>query len=124
MLGNGVKLTNQKTFQISNSGFKQVLAHSSEKKHQDLAKGRFGSTQRHFNVTTPTAPDTEKPTTSQQERKGEITVDKSAKEAATQAELIWTMKVAASHFSYSSCDDTPQLFQRMFPCDASMLFTL
>ena len=31
-----------KTFQISNSGFKQVLAHSSGKKHQDLAKGQFG----------------------------------------------------------------------------------
>ena len=90
-----------------------------------MAKGRFGSTQRHFSVTTPTAPpDTEKPTTSQQERKGEFTVDKSAREAATQAELVWTMKVAASNFFYSSCDGTPQLFQRMIPCDASRLFTL
>ena len=108
----------------SNSGFKQVFAHSSGKKHQDLAKGLFGSTQIYFSVTTSTAPDTAKPTTSKQERKGEITVDKSDKEAATQAELIWTMKVAASNFSYSSCGDTPQLFQTMFPCDTSRLFTL
>ena len=108
----------------SNSGFKQVLAHSSGKKHQDLAKGLFGSTQIYFSVTTSTAPDTAKPTTSKQERKGEITVDKSDKEAATQAELIWTMKVAASNCSYSSCDNTPQLFQTMFPCDTSRLFTL
>ena len=42
-----------KPFQISNSGFKQVLAHSSEKKHQDLAKGRYGSDWRHFSVKTP-----------------------------------------------------------------------
>ena len=34
------------------------------------------------------------------------------------------MKVAASNFFYSSCDGTPQLFQRMIPCDASRLFTL
>ena len=51
-------------------------------------------------------------------------MDKSAKEVATQAELIWSMKVATSNFSYSSCDDTPWLFQRKFPCDASRLFTL
>ena len=88
-----------------------------------MAKGLFGSTQIYFSVTTSTDPDTAKPTT-QQERKGEITVDKSAKGATTQAELIWTMKVAASNFSYSLCDNTPQLFQTMFPCDTSRLFTL
>ena len=87
-----------------------------------MAKGLFGSTQIYFSVTTSTAPDTAK--TFKQERKGEITVDKSDTEAATQAELIWTMKLAASNFSYSSCDDTPQLFQTMFPCDTSRLFTL
>ena len=68
--------------------------------------------------------DSEKPSSSQQEKKSKIVVDKSAEEAATQAELIWTMKVATSNFSYSSCDNTPQLFQRKFTCDASMLFTL
>ena len=77
-----------KTFQISNSGFKQVVAHSSGKKHQDLGKGLFGSGQRHFSVKTPIIQDTEKPSRSQQERKSEIVVDKSAKEAATQAELL------------------------------------
>ena len=77
-----------KTFQISNSGFRQVLAHSSGKKHQDIAKGQFGSGQRHFSVKTPIIQDTEKPSSSQQECKSEIVVDKSAKEAATQAQLL------------------------------------
>ena len=74
-------------FQISNSGFKQILAHSSGKKHQDLAKGQFGLGQRYFNVKPPVIQDTEKPS-SQQEMKSEIIVNKSAKEAATQATLL------------------------------------
>ena len=54
----------------------------------DLGKGLFGSGQRHFSVKTPIIQDTEKSSRSQQERKSEIVVDKSAKEAATQAELL------------------------------------
>ena len=31
------------------------------------------------------------------------------------AEVLWAMKVVASHYSYNSCTDTEKLFQRMFP---------
>ncbi len=31
------------------------------------------------------------------------------------AEVLWALKVANSHYSYKSCEDTGQLFQSMFP---------
>ena len=34
------------------------------------------------------------------------------------------MEVASANYSCSSCDNLPQLFQRMFPCEASQYFTM
>ena len=36
-------------------------------------------------------------------------------ELVTDAEILWTLKVTASHYSYKSCSQTSDLFRRMFP---------
>ena len=50
--GKGYCILCQKSFLVTNSGFKQVLAHSKSTKHQELAKARFDTTQKHFKVET------------------------------------------------------------------------
>lgn len=46
---------------------------------------------------------------------------RSHKDQVTVAEAAWCMKVAASNFSYNSCEDLPDLFRFMFP--ALVLFS-
>ena len=42
----------------------------------------------------------------------------------TVAEAAWCMKVAASNYSYNSCEDLPDLFRFMFPCPYPQDFSL
>ena len=42
----------------------------------------------------------------------------------TVAESAWCMKVAASNYSYNSCEDLPDLLQFMFPCPYTQDFSL
>lgn len=42
----------------------------------------------------------------------------------TVAEAAWCMKVAASNYSYNSCEDLPDLFRFMFPCPYTQDFSL
>jgi hypothetical protein len=39
----------------------------------------------------------------------------SSRDVVTKAELIWSMKVVSSHFSYASCDDLKETLHAMFP---------
>ena len=48
----------------------------------------------------------------------------SEKDNATAEELIWSMKVANSHFSYASCDDIKETFEAMFPGAVPKNFSL
>ena len=52
---------------------------------------------------------------SQEKKPSSVVLDQSVQENVTQSQLLWAMKVAHSGYSYSSCDDTPSLFKRMFP---------
>ena len=48
----------------------------------------------------------------------------SEKDDATAAELIWSMKVTSSHFSYASYDDIKETFEAMFPGAVPKNFSL
>ena len=128
--GKGYCILCQKSFLVTNSGFKQVLAHSKGTKHQDLAKARFDTTQKRFKVETMPGsaetsaaslsaaeeiPSTSTSSSSKEKKPASVVLDQSLQEKVTQSELLWAMKVAHSGYSYSSCDDTPSLFKRMFP---------
>ena len=52
---------------------------------------------------------------SQEKKLASVVLDQSVQENVTQSEVLWAMKVAHSGYSYSSCDNTPSLFKRMFP---------
>lgn len=96
------------TFKCSNSGLKQVLQHAEGQKHKDKARARFSATQQRF---FPGA------------RGGDGTA-RTHTDLVTMAEAAWAMKVAASKFSYSSCDDLPELFKFMFPGSIANDFTM
>lgn len=96
---------------IANSGFGQLLQHTTRQKHisaSKLLKGQttlFGS--RNTNAAQGNS-DIQPPT---------ISVSFNAKQLVTRAEALWAMKVAVSNFSFSSCKDIVPLFQLMFEGD-------
>ena len=98
------------SFRCDNSGLKQVLSHADGKGHKTKAKQRFSKNQVHFSTS---------------ENPGSIVLQgRSHNDQVTVAEAAWCMKVAASNYSYNSCEDLPELFHFMFPCPYARDFTL
>ena len=48
----------------------------------------------------------------------------SLQEKIATAEIMWALKVAQSNYSYSSYDETPALFKKMFPGDVAEHFSM
>ena len=46
---------------------------------------------------------------------GSTSLTKFTQADATKAELLWTLKVVSSHYSYNSCAGNGELFSAMFP---------
>ena len=98
------------SFRCDNSGLKQVLSRADGKGHKTKAKQRFSKNQVHFSTS---------------ENPGSIVLQgRSHNDQVTVAEAAWCMKVAASNYSYNSCEDLPELFHFMFPCPYTRDFTL
>ena len=90
------------SFKCDNSGFQQVMSHADGKGHKAIASQRFSKIQQHFSTS---------------ERPGACVLSsRSHNDQVTVAEAAWCMKVAASNYSYNSCEDLPDLFRFMFPC--------
>ena len=53
----------------------------------------------------------------------ELVLMESVSDQVKAAELLWSLKVAQCDYSFRSCDDTPSIFRRMFPCTVSENFT-
>ncbi|KAL4225217.1 hypothetical protein ACF0H5_015908 [Mactra antiquata] len=97
----------KKSFNVDNSGFKQVLPHSGGANHKSLVKARFSSTQLHFKVPqTATAVSSatascrsleEFPGPSTMKLKSSTAtvacLDKCTKDLVTQSELLWGTSV-------------------------------
>ena len=123
----GYCLLCKKTIQCGNNGAVQILKHAEGQKHKDIAKMKIStsSTQMFFNVSK------DKPTTSQ--GGGDVVagsskeiplLTKPQKDQVMTAEILWAMKVAAAGFTFSACDDLPELFAAMFPGAISEKFSM
>ena len=98
------------SFKCDNSGLKQIMSHADGKGHKTIANQRFAKTQKHFSTS---------------ESPGSIVLQsRSHTDQVTVAEAAWCMKVAASNYSYNSCEDLPDLFRFMFPCPYTQDFSL
>jgi hypothetical protein len=111
-----------KSVQCSNNGVKQLLNHAQGMKHKELAKTRFGRGQKHFITAQSSGP-------SKIQGGGDAVKhielqNKTLKEQVTTAEILWVLKVAFAGITFISCDETPALFQTMFPGPISKEFTM
>lgn len=97
-------------FKCDNSGLKQIMSHADGKGHKTIANQQFAKTHKHFSTS---------------ESPGSIVLQsRSNTDQVTVAEAAWCMKVAASNYSYNSCEDLPDLFRFMFPCPHTQDFSL
>ena len=56
--------------------------------------------------------------------KGVVLQSKTLKDQMTTAEILWVLKVSSAGTTFSSCDDTPDLFKAMFPGPVSEEFRM
>ena len=98
------------SFKCDNSGIQQVMSHADGKGHKAIASQRFSKSQQHFSTS---------------ERPGAcVLTSRSHNDQVTVAEAAWCMKVAASNYSYNSCEDLPDLFRFIFPYPYTNDFSL
>lgn len=97
----------KKVVRCDNRGLSQLLTHSETKLHSSFAKDVLAGTQTILVNQTKTSNEADK---------AEATISCwTAREGVIKAELLWSLKSVRSDFSYNSADDTPKLFQEMFP---------
>ncbi len=109
----------RKTFDISNMGEAALSSHAKGAKHQSAAAAACATapnpiTGFFIRVTDVTPAPNCGASLSATVKQGTILSAASRNETLT-AEVLWALKVANSHYSYKSCEDTGQLFQSMFP---------
>lgn len=92
----------QNDINIDNGGITQLVQHSDGGKHTNIAKVRLSASQTRitFGGTGNSS--------------GGLLV-KCHTDFVTAAEAKWAMKVASSHYSFSSCDGIGDTFRSMFP---------
>ncbi|XP_070386740.1 uncharacterized protein [Dermacentor albipictus] len=100
-----------KTFDITNMGESALKSHMKSAKHAGVMEIAANSSVRRYLVPS-TGKQSAVPPPSQS---GNLDDACKAHELVTNAEILWTLKVVTSHFSYRSSSETGQLFQRMFP---------
>ena len=142
-----------KQFSISNSGFNQVKQHSKSSKHKQISDTRFGKNTSQTVLCMSKEDTTQKGLSKEDgkqvaakaEASGEMSSNRPAtatssdskprqiqhvipsqplQHQATESELLWCFKVAASDFSFRSCDGINLLFQKMFKCEIAERFSL
>ena len=107
-----------KAFAVDTSGLSQVLQHAKKgSKHSAIAKCKFSGSQQHFQRMGPTSSTSGAPSSIP-------LIAMTHAEQVTKAEIVWLLKVCASDYSLSSCDDLPNTFQEMFQGAISQDFSL
>ncbi|XP_047132571.1 uncharacterized protein LOC124811258 isoform X3 [Hydra vulgaris] len=91
---------------FSSVGFQALYQHSSKPKHKSVSDLRFSKTASHLYV------DSNKNSIGGEKV---IQLEFSTNEKISAAEAMWLFKVAENDLALRHCDNTPILFQRMFP---------
>ncbi|KAH3725588.1 hypothetical protein DPMN_051434 [Dreissena polymorpha] len=100
-----------KSITCSYSGANQLISHADGQKHKENMKYMHHNSQKRLFGSAP------KPSSSQGGGDKSICMQlhPSHKEQVKKAEILWALKVASSGYPYRTCDETPALFQAMFP---------
>lgn len=103
-----------KTFDISSMGESALRSHQKSAKHNanvNLIKTVGGSSLQSYVVPCASA----RPVPAVPAQPSDLNSAVKAHELVTDAEILWTLKVVTSHYSYSSSAHTNDLFKKMFP---------
>lgn len=105
-----------KTIDIRNRGKGQLLAHAGTKTHQVHAAGLLQKSQTKLVTVTNDEGEKIMAMDLSSATPGSAPIYKMTHDdEVARAEIIWTMKVAESGYSYSSCDSLNDVFETMFP---------
>ena len=110
-----------KTFDISNMGESTLRRHQDGSKHKANMKAKADaslSSMDDFRVNNSSVREdqTNETTTASERNPAAGTIQSLVtRKDCLSAEILWTLKVVTSHYSFSSCSDVQQLFERMFP---------
>ena len=117
----------KKTFDIGNMGEPALRSHAKGAKHQELIQIRNAASG--CAITTffgqKNDPKSTVTTTAATGKNGSATVDSYVTRTdVLKAEILWTLKVVKSHYSFNSCADIQQVLSLMFPsCEAIKQFS-
>lgn len=116
----------QKSVDIATMGESALKSHQKSAKHRSkVAAGEGCSSVTSFlqaaNVTETTS---QRENTETSSRAATLDEDCRRHDSVIEAEILWTMKVVSSHYSYSSSGSVSELFRKMFPdSDIARSFT-
>ncbi|XP_033120808.1 uncharacterized protein LOC117119939 [Anneissia japonica] len=112
---------------FGNMGEAAVVSHMKGKKHHNLVSTGSSSSGGNANIsdffsassTTSnkrcTKPDAAVGNTNTEKQQGTLTNAVCNKDDHWKAEILWSMKTVVDKYSYKSCENVSQVFQRMFP---------
>ena len=109
-----------KTFDISNMGEAAVRSHKDGAKHKKYASIRLSNTLKSTMDDFIQRPERSEPLTSNSEANSNAMNKETIGAFCTgneclRSEVLWTLKVVKSHYSFCSCKDVQKLFSEMFP---------
>lgn len=104
-----------KTFDIAAMGESALKSHMKSAKHSGVMKAAAGSAV--LNYLAPRTDERRASTSESAVSSQAMDLEGACKthEMVTDAEILWTLKVVTSHYSYRSSSQTADLFRRMFP---------
>ncbi|XP_077545839.1 uncharacterized protein LOC144158676 [Haemaphysalis longicornis] len=99
-----------RTFDISSMGESALKSHQQSAKHNGNVKTVGGASLQSYVVPCASA----RPVTAVPTQPSDLNSAVKVHELVTDAEILWTLKVVTSHYSYSSSAHTNDLFKKMF----------
>ena len=117
----------QKTISSSKQGYNQLKQQNRTRKHVKLARAAFSTKQSQLITSPASNPRSSALGASSSETIGNSPIQKQVKgptpvilakahlDQVIAAEVIWTLKMAANDFSFSSCDDIGDILYEMYP---------
>lgn len=101
----------RKTFDIASMGESALKSHAKSAKHCGIMQMAAGNSMENYLAASVSG----RSTGSAPSQATDLNSACKSHEVVTDAEILWTMKVITSHYSYRSSAQTGDLFKRMFP---------
>ena len=96
-------------------GVHALIQHSRKQCHKTLSDLRFSNINRRFAVTSHSATNSSSNSETSTSSASVVEYELSSQDKISNAEVLWSFKVASADYSLRSCDDMPLVWRGMFP---------